>query len=88
MSPKRKIEFFSAGCPVCDETLKKVQAIACPSCQVEVLDMQKEQVFTRAKKLGVRSVPAVAVNGKLLECCAGAGPQESDLIAAGVGQPL
>ena len=88
MSPKRKIEVFSAGCPVCDETLKKVQAIACTSCEVEVLDMQKEEVSVRAKQLGVRSVPAVAVDGKLLDCCAGAGPQESDLIAAGVGEPL
>jgi thioredoxin-like negative regulator of GroEL len=85
---KRKVEIFSAGCKVCEETVDWIQKLACPSCQVEVLDMQKEQVSARAKQLGVRSVPAVAVDGKLLECCAGAGPQESDLIAAGVGEPL
>jgi thioredoxin-like negative regulator of GroEL len=85
---KRKVEIFSAGCKVCEETVGWIQKLACSSCQVEVLDMQKEQVSSRAKQLGVRSVPAVAVDGKLLECCAGAGPQESDLIAAGVGQPL
>ena len=85
---KRKVEIFSAGCKVCEDTVDWIQKLACPSCQVEVLDMQKEHVSARAKQLGVRSVPAVAVDGKLLECCAGAGPQESDLIAAGVGQPL
>jgi len=85
---KRKVEIFSAGCKVCEETVDWIQKLACPSCQVEVLDMQKEQVSARAKQLGVRSVPAVAVDGKLLVCCAGAGPQESDLIAAGVGEPL
>lgn len=85
---KRKVEIFSAGCKVCEEAVDWIQKLACPSCRVEVLDMQKEQVSTRAKQLGVRSVPAVAVDGKLLDCCAGSGPQESDLIAAGVGQPL
>ena len=29
----------------------------------------------RAKRLGIRSVPAVAINGKLADCCAGRGPQ-------------
>ena len=85
---KRKVEIFSAGCGICEEAIKGIEKLACPSCQVEVLDMQNEQVSARAKQLGVRSVPAVVVDGKLLDCCAGAGPQESDLIAAGVGEPL
>lgn len=29
-----------------------------------------------AKKLGIRSLPAVVVNGKLANCCAGRGPDE------------
>ena len=32
MSIKRKIEVFSAGCPACEETIKLVNRIACPSC--------------------------------------------------------
>ncbi len=40
MSERRKIEIFSAGCPACDETVQMVNAIACPSCDVEVLDMR------------------------------------------------
>jgi glutaredoxin len=85
---KRKIEIFSAGCWICKDTIKRIKKLACSSCEIEILKMQDQRDSDRAKKLGVRSVPAVAVNGKLLECCAGAGPQESDLIAAGVGQPL
>ncbi len=45
-------------------------------------------VASRARELGVRSVPAVAVNGRLAECCAGRGPDEASLCAAGVGRPL
>jgi glutaredoxin 3 len=85
---KRKIEVFSAGCPCCTETLEMVKRMACPSCEVEVLDMHKPEVVDRAKALGIKSVPAVAVDGKLAGCCAGRGPDEASLRAAGIGQPL
>jgi glutaredoxin 3 len=83
---KRKVEIFTAGCPCCDETVQMVQGIACPSCDVQVLDMQDVEVARRAKELGVRSVPAVAVDGTLAGCCAGRGPTEEALRAAGIGQ--
>ncbi len=82
----RKIEIFSAGCPICDEAVQMVQSIAYPSCDVNVLDMNDAGVASRAKDLGVRSVPAVAVDGKLANCCSGRGPDEAILKAAGVGQ--
>ncbi len=85
---KRKVEIFSAGCEVCEETVHLVEKLACSSCQVEVLDMQKEPVSAHAKQLGVSTVPAVAVDGKLVDCCIGTGLKESDLIEAGVGQSL
>lgn len=88
MAAKRKIEIFSAGCPACEETVQLINRIACPSCEVTVLDMHEPAVASRAKSLGVRSVPAVAVNGKLADCCAGGGPQEGGLRAAGIGQPI
>lgn len=88
MSAKRKIEIFSAGCPVCEETINLVNRIACTSCEVEVLDMRRTEVATRAKRLGIRSVPAVAINGQLADCCAGRGPDEKTLRAAGIGQSL
>ena len=88
MNRKRKIEIFSAGCPVCEDAIALVNSIACPSCDVEVLDMREQPVAARAKEYGIRRVPAVVVDGKLAECCTGAGPDQATLQAAGVGVPL
>ena len=88
MNAKRKIEIFGAGCPACEETISRVQDLACPSCEVVVLDMKDAGIAQRAKDAGVRSVPAVAVDGKLADCCTGRGPDEAVLQAAGLGQPL
>lgn len=88
MATKRKIEVFSAGCPACEETVRLVNRIACPSCDVTVLDMKQAEVASRAKSLGIRSVPAVVIDGKLADCCTGRGPNETTLRSAGIGQPL
>ncbi len=88
MAAKRKIEIFSAGCPTCDEAVTKIKALACPSCEIVVLDMKDPAVAQRAKTLGVRSVPAVSIDGKLADCCSGRGPDEGTLRAAGLGQAL
>jgi glutaredoxin len=85
MANKRKVEVFSAGCPACQETVALVSNIACPSCEVSVLDMHDRKVASRAKGLGIRSVPAVVIDGKLANCCAGRGPDEATLRAAGLG---
>ena len=86
MTATRKIEVFSAGCPPCEELIRRVNDIACPSCAVCVLDMNAPAVAERARTLGVRSLPAVAIDGKLADCCSGRGPDEAVLRAAGLGQ--
>ena len=88
MSEKRLIEVFSAGCSVCDETVAMVQRAACPSCEVTVLDMQDPEVARRARHLGIRSVPAVVIDGTLAACCSGHGPDEATLRVGGLGQAL
>ncbi|MBI5252504.1 MAG: thioredoxin family protein [Desulfomonile tiedjei] len=85
---KRKIEVFSAGCPVCQDTVDMVNRLKCDSCEVSVLDMNEPGVAERAKTLGIRSVPAVVIDGKLADCCAGRGPDEATLRASGLGQLL
>jgi hypothetical protein len=85
---KRKIEIFSAGCSACRQTIELVKKLACESCEVTVLDMHKKSVAARAKRLGVQSVPAVAINGKLAGCCAGRGVDKNVLQTAGIGVPL
>ena len=86
MIEKRKVEIFSAGCPACEETIALVRDLACSSCEVTVLDMRQADVAERARGLGIRSVPAVAIDDKLASCCAGRGVDRAALQAAGVGQ--
>ena len=88
MTAKRKVEVFSAGCPVCEQTIELVHGVACPSCEVEVLDMRSPDIAKRAEKLGIRSVPAVVIDGELAGCCVGRGPDEATLRAAGLGQTV
>ena len=76
---KHTIEVFSAGCPMCRDTVDLVKQLAGSEHDVHVRDMQQADTATRAKNLGVRSVPAVAVDGAVAGCCAGRGP-DADVI--------
>lgn len=89
---KRIVEVFTAGCPLCDETLKLVRELACPNCEVQVYDLRGEGCATnecreKAKQYGIHRVPAVVVNGKLADCCSNQQPVSREaLITAGLGQ--
>ncbi len=87
MAGKRKIEVFSAECATCHDAIEVIRRAACPSCEVIVHDMRDVEVAKRAKGLGIRSVPAVVIDGKLAACCAGRGVDEAVLRAAGLGRP-
>lgn len=87
MTTQRKVEIFSAGCSVCRDAIGLIQRIACPSCDVVVLDMNDPTVANRACSLGIRSVPAVLIDGRLADCCQGRGPEERTLRVAGIGTP-
>jgi glutaredoxin len=87
MPGKRKVEVFTAGCPLCDETVKLVKELACPSCDVTVYNLREKGV-EKAREYGVNSVPTVVVDGKIAECCARRKPNREDLRAAGIGSPL
>jgi glutaredoxin len=88
MAAKRKIEIFSAGCAVCTEAVEAVRKEACSSCEIIVHDMRDLQVAKRAKDVGVRSVPAVVIDGKLASCCADGGIDMDVLRSAGLGKAL
>ncbi|GJL49176.1 MAG: hypothetical protein NPIRA01_04030 [Nitrospirales bacterium] len=88
MTATRQIEIFSAGCQVCEEAIALVNRIACPSCEVKVLDTKDQTVAIRAKELGIHRIPAVVIDGQLASCCADRGPTEEELRWAGVGQAL
>lgn len=84
----RKIEIFSANCPACDTVVKQVKDAACSSCEVTVLDMHSSDVQQRAVTLGIKSVPAVVIDGKLADCCASRAVDLDVLRKAGLGQAI
>ncbi|CAA9557643.1 hypothetical protein AVDCRST_MAG81-365 [uncultured Synechococcales cyanobacterium] len=86
---KCQIEIFVAGCPLCDETVRLVQELTCPNCEVSVYNLQRGQgsptYLEKAQQYGVNAVPAITINGSFL--LAGK-PAREQLQAAGVGRPL
>jgi len=88
MNIQRKIEIFSAGCPVCQDAIAAIKNASCSSCEVTVLDMHDPAIADRAKLLGIKSIPAVAIDGKLAGCCADRGIDIDTLKAAGLGVPF
>ncbi len=88
MNTKRKVEVFTAGCVVCEETVALVKSIACSSCDVEILDMRDQKNAAKARQYGIRTVPSVVIDGKPADCCAGRGVEEASLRNAGIGVPL
>lgn len=86
---KRKVELFTAGCPVCEPLVKMVKSIACESCDVVIYDLSKpcesKICLDKAKEYEIKSLPAIAVNGKLLDCCTRKELTKEDLQKAGIG---
>ena len=83
----KKVEVFTAGCPLCEETVQLVRETACSECDVTVYDIRKEGL-EKAREYGVTSVPTVVVDGKIIDCCKTRQPTVKDLIAAGIGPEL
>lgn len=89
MENKRIIEVFTAGCPVCEPTVEMVRKMACSSCEVKVYDLSKpcetKECLQKVKDYGIKSLPAIAVNGVLLNCCQNKGVSEAELAKSGIG---
>ena len=62
-----KVEIFSSGCPLCEEAVQGVRERACDSCEVTVLDIHDSGVAARAQALGIKTLPAIAIDGGLLQ---------------------
>ncbi|MCG1139880.1 thioredoxin family protein [Staphylococcus epidermidis] len=84
---KRLVEVFTAGCSVCEGAVQQVKDLACSNCEVVVYDLNKRcdtlECEAKAKAYGVKSVPAVAIDGKLVSSN---GIDIDALKAAGLGQ--
>jgi glutaredoxin 3 len=77
----KRIEIYSAGCPLCEDVIALVNRIAEPSAQISVLDTRQQDIAARARALGIKSLPAVVIDGKPADCCAGRGVDEQVLRA-------
>ena len=90
VATKRRVEVFTAGCPVCDDTVNLVKSLIYPSCTLQIYDLREgcatNECRDKARRYGITAVPAIAVNGVLLDCCR-RGTITADLLtAAGIGQ--
>ncbi len=86
MNP-RKIEVFTAGCPVCEKQVQAILAAAGDRQAVVVHDLSSgdPELVRLAANIGVRRLPAVAIDGRLASCCAVGGPDLAVLRAEGLG---
>ena len=84
---KRQVEVFTAGCPVCEPAVQMVKDLACPDCEVTVHDLRETGV-EKAREYGIKTVPAVVVDGAICACCDNTGLVPDQLRAAGIGQRL
>jgi len=53
MTMRCKIEVFSSGCAMCNDTIEMVRRTADPSCEVIIRNMTDSRVLARAKELGI-----------------------------------
>lgn len=80
----RTIEIFSAGCPLCLEAIDQVLThVASPSDAVVTRDIYDRDVLKAAKRLGIRRVPAIIVDGRLA-CCSDVTLDEALLLEADI----
>ncbi|MGK7392870.1 MAG: thioredoxin family protein [Candidatus Cyclobacteriaceae bacterium M2_1C_046] len=85
-----KVEIFTANCPVCDPVVKMVNELACENCEIITYDLIKQcenkTCLNKLEEYSINKVPAIALNGKLLECCQNDKITKENLINAGIGQ--
>ncbi len=84
----RKVEIFSAGCSTCKTTIEQLREQIDSRHEIVVHDMHTNMAAVeRSEAFGIRTVPAIVVDGALLACCKNTGPTLKELHAAGLAKP-
>ena len=78
---RRNLEIFSAGCPLCSPLVELVNELADNDDTVTVLSTQDPAVAERASVLGIKTLPALSIDGKLASCCSSGGYNKVTLTA-------
>jgi MerR family transcriptional regulator, copper efflux regulator len=82
----RKVEVYTAGCPICEPAVELVRRIASSGDDVTVYDVNSDpQAAARARAANVTRLPTVLVDGRPAGCCQLGPVTEAELRAAGVG---
>ena len=67
MSDPRKIEVFTAGCPICKETLEFVkQSVANCGCEVIERRCSGDACCGPARDYGIRAMPTAVVDEQIM----------------------
>ncbi len=86
---KRQVEIFTAGCPVCEPIVASVKEATCENCEIIIHNVseqcESEICISKMEKYQVKRLPAVAVNGELIDCCKNVEITKDDLVNAGIG---
>jgi len=82
---KKQVEIFTAGCPVCEPVVQLVKDTAGTHCDISIHNLSEDPNEAIRKKYSLTRLPAVAVDGKLLDCCKKIAITKEDLIGAGIG---
>lgn len=61
----RKIEVFTADCPLCQETLRLIRQEACSECEIIERRCEGDECCEPAKGYGIKAVPTVVMDGKI-----------------------
>jgi hypothetical protein len=86
---KRQIEIFTADCPVCQHIVALVKETACENYEITIHNLSEQCeskiCITKVEEYRIKRLPAVAVNGKLIDCCKNLEITKGDLVNAGIG---
>ncbi len=85
---KKKVEVFTAGCSVCTPVVELIKTNASKLCDIIIYDLLKQheskECLAKIAEYNIKAIPAVAVDGKLINCCQNTGVSKEELVKAGV----
>lgn len=61
----KRIEVFTADCPLCKDTLELIKKEACRECEVIESRCSGNECCQPAKDYDIKAVPTVVVDGKI-----------------------
>ncbi|WKD86906.1 hypothetical protein KCTC32516_02286 [Polaribacter huanghezhanensis] len=86
---KRQVEIFTADCPLCEPVVALIKETACENCKITIHNLSEQCeskiCVTKMEEYDVKRLPAVAVDGKLIDCCKNAEITKDDLVNVGIG---